>query len=115
MLGRLKELTELNGVSGNEKAVRKYIRTHCEAIADEMRTDTMGNLVVHKKGDGRKIMICAHMDEVGMMVRAIKEDGLLAYSAAPLPTLVTHWWPFVFAVSFAVVPSSISAKSGFTV
>ena len=82
MLGRLKELTELNGVSGNEKAVRKYIRTHCEAIADEMRTDTMGNLIVHKKGDGRKIMICAHMDEVGMMVRAIKEDGLLAYSAA---------------------------------
>ncbi|MDO4568345.1 MAG: M42 family metallopeptidase [Clostridia bacterium] len=82
MLGRLKELTELNGVSGNEGAVRKYIKEYAAAYSDEIWNDSMGNLFVHKKGDGRRIMVCAHMDEVGMMVRGIRDDGLLAYSAA---------------------------------
>ena len=42
MLGRLKELTELNGVSGNEKAVRKYLKEFAINYADEVFTDAMG-------------------------------------------------------------------------
>ena len=88
MLGRLKELTELNGVSGNEKAVRKYLKEFAINYADEVFTDAMGNLYAHKKGDGKRVMACAHMDEVGMMVRGIRSDGLLAYQAANLDARV---------------------------
>ena len=53
MLRRLEELSNINGVSGDEGKVRRYIK---EAIKDipnvQMRTDTMGNLIVHKKGQG---------------------------------------------------------------
>lgn len=88
MLGRLKELTELNGVSGNEKAVRKYLKEFAINYADEVFNDAMGNLYAHKKGDGKRVMACAHMDEVGMMVRGIRSDGLLAYQAANLDARV---------------------------
>ena len=68
MLRRLEELSNINGVSGDEGKVRRYIK---EAIKDipnvQMRTDTMGNLIVHKKGQGPKVMLAAHMDEVGML------------------------------------------------
>ena len=56
MLGRLKELTELNGVSGNEKAVRKYLKEFAINYADEVFTDAMGNLYAHKKGDGKRFL-----------------------------------------------------------
>ena len=100
MLGRLKELTEINGVSGDEGQVRRYIKNIVSQYADEVWTDAMGNLYAHKKGAKRRIMACAHMDEVGMMVRGIRDDGLIAYSAA--------------GIDPRVVPSSISASSGFT-
>ena len=45
-----------------------------------MRTDTMGNLIVHKKGQGPKVMLAAHMDEVGMLVLGVLDNGLIAYS-----------------------------------
>ncbi len=82
MLGRLKELTEVNGVSGDEGQVRRYIKNIVSQYADEVWTDAMGNLYAHKKGAKRRIMACAHMDEVGMMVRGIRDDGLIAYTAA---------------------------------
>ncbi len=83
MLGRLEELSNLNGVSGDEGRVRRYIK---EALKDipglAIKTDTMGNLIVHRKGEGRRVMVCAHMDEVGMMVYGVLENGLIAYSQA---------------------------------
>lgn len=79
MLQRLEELTNLYGVSGNEGSVRKYIKEKAKAHADEMWTDNLGNLFVHKKGNGKKIVACAHMDEVGMIVRGIRDDGLIVY------------------------------------
>ena len=81
MLRRLEELSNINGVSGDEGKVRRYIK---EAIKDipnvQMRTDTMGNLIVHKKGQGPKVMLAAHMDEVGMLVLGVLDNGLIAYS-----------------------------------
>ena len=79
MLGRLKELTELNGVSGNEKAVRKYLKEFAINYADEVFTDAMGNLYAHKKGDGKRVMACAHMDEVGIIITGIDDDGYLRF------------------------------------
>ena len=77
----LKELTQLWGVSGYEKEVRKYIEKEAAPYADEMLTDAMGNLIVKKSGtggpDSKKIMYAAHMDEIGFMVKTIEADGRL--------------------------------------
>ena len=77
----LKELTQLWGVSGYEKEVRRYIEKEAAPYADEMLTDAMGNLIVKKNGtggpDSKKIMYAAHMDEIGFMVKTIEADGRL--------------------------------------
>lgn len=77
----LKELTQLWGVAGFEKEVRKYIEEKAAPYADETITDAVGNLIVLKKGTGgpksKKIMFAAHMDEIGFMVKTIEADGRL--------------------------------------
>ena len=76
----LKELTELNGISGSEYNVMEYIKSHIEKYADSINIDSMGNLIAFKKGDtGKyKVMISAHMDEVGLMVTGY-QDGMLKF------------------------------------
>lgn len=78
----LKELTELNGVSGNEKEVREFIKSRAKDHSDDIKTDSMGNLICLKKGKtpGHKIMISAHMDEVGLMVTGYGESGVLKFA-----------------------------------
>ncbi len=77
----LKELTELNGISGNEHKVREFIKNEVESYADDIKVDNMGNLIVYKKGKGGryKLMLSAHMDEVGMMVTGYNESGCLKF------------------------------------
>lgn len=79
----LRELTALRGVSGNEDAVRDYILEKVKELADEVRVDRMGNVIATKKArlphNGHHVMLAAHMDEVGMMVIGINENGLLSY------------------------------------
>ena len=82
MLNTLKELCQLNGVSGNEDQVRRYIQNRANPFADELRTDPLGNLIVFKKGKkstGNKLMLCAHMDEVGVIVTRITDEGFLKF------------------------------------
>ena len=81
MLERLKTLSELYGVSGNETRVRAYLRKEAEPYADDIAVDPVGNLYVHKRGEGLRVMLAAHMDEVGMIVRDITEAGTLLYDA----------------------------------
>jgi len=81
MLDRLKILSELYGVSGNETRVRAYIKRELSPLADEVLVDPVGNLYFHKKGNGRRVMLAAHMDEVGMIVRGITDAGTLLYDA----------------------------------
>jgi putative aminopeptidase FrvX len=73
----LKELTQIWGVAGREKKVREIIKREVAPYADEMITDSMGNLIVLKKGTGggKKIMLAAHMDEIGFQVTKIEPDG----------------------------------------
>ena len=78
----LKTLCALNGVSGDEDAVRDYLRTQAEPYADAIRTDALGNLIVFKRGrraTGSKLLLCAHMDEVGLIVTRATEDGFLKF------------------------------------
>lgn len=77
----LKEMCLINGVSGDESAVRDYIIHKIEGRCD-YRVDNLGNLICFCKGrnsSGKKLMICAHMDEVGFIVTYIREDGTLSF------------------------------------
>lgn len=77
----LKELTSINGVTGDEGEVRNFIRERVKDYADSITVDSMGNLLVYKKGKtgSRKVMLSAHMDEVGFMVTGFGEGGVLKF------------------------------------
>ena len=80
MLKYLKELCLLSGPSSFEAPVRAFIEQKAKKYADSVRTDTLGNLIVYKKGNktgGPKLVLTAHMDEVGFIVRKIEDNGLL--------------------------------------
>ena len=80
MLELLKELCRLNGVSGAEDPVRNFIQTQAQPYADSLRSDALGNLIVFKRGKkstGNKLLLAAHMDEVGVIVTRITEEGFL--------------------------------------
>lgn len=105
MLRTLKTLCLLNGISGNEDEVREYIKARALKYTDDVRTDRMGNLIVVKHASERctacgadgsadpkqsaapsrsnklpKLMIAAHMDEVGFMVTRVTEKGYLGFA-----------------------------------
>ncbi len=85
ILDTLETLCCLEGVSGGEDEVRDYILERAMPHADEIRTDPMGNLMVFKKGavaPSKRVMLCAHMDEVGLIITWITEDGYLHFSQA---------------------------------
>lgn len=77
----LRELCLTDGVSGDESAVREKIIEKIEGRC-EYRTDALGNLICFKKGrktPDKKLMICAHMDEVGFIVTSVRQDGTLTF------------------------------------
>ncbi|WP_416197962.1 MAG: Endoglucanase [Sporanaerobacter sp.] len=78
----LKELTEAFGVSGNEGEVRSVIIDEIKDYVDELKVDKIGNIIAYKKGkiDLPKLMITAHMDEVGLMITGIDKSGLLKFT-----------------------------------
>jgi len=78
----VRALTEAAGVSGAENAVRAIVRAEIEAVVDDLWTDGLGNLLALRRGRGRaplKVMVAAHMDEVGFMITAIEPSGLLGF------------------------------------
>jgi len=68
------------GASGDETVVREYISEKIKPHVDEVHVDHSGNLVAHHKGKGQKVMLAAHMDEIGLMVEEITEDGYIKFS-----------------------------------
>ena len=83
LIDTLKELCALPGVSSHEDAVRDHIRAQVSPYADSIRVDAMGNLIVEKKGrvpGSKKLMLAAHMDEVGLMVHTITDEGYLKFA-----------------------------------
>lgn len=82
MLKLIEELCAINGVSGDEQRVRDYIRAQAEPYADKMWTDAIGNLIVFKKGKKsteHKLLLSAHMDEVGIIVTYVTDEGYLKF------------------------------------
>jgi tetrahedral aminopeptidase len=77
----IKKLTEAYGPSGHEEPVREIIRAEVEPLADELRVDTLGNLIALKRGSGggRKVMLVAHMDEIGLIISYVDEKGFLRF------------------------------------
>jgi len=76
----LKKLTETAGISGFEQAIRDEVIAAWSPLVDEVKSDTLGNLIALKRGSGveprRKLMLAAHMDEIGLMVTQIKGSFL---------------------------------------
>ena len=81
----LQTLTETFGPSGYEDEVRKIVRSEVEALADEVRVDTLGNLIARKRPAkvtqaAKKVMIAAHMDEIGVIANHVDENGFVRFS-----------------------------------
>nr|WP_206425691.1 M42 family peptidase [Ruminococcus sp. Marseille-P6503] len=82
MLDELKTLCGINGISGDEVTVADYICSQLDGIA-EYKKDNLGSIIAFKKGrrtSGKRVMVSAHMDEVGMIVTYINADGTLKIS-----------------------------------
>jgi len=74
----LKKLTETPGIAGREERISAVIQKELETICDEVKTDTLGNLIGFKKGTGKgKIMLAGHMDEIGFIVKHIDDKGFI--------------------------------------
>lgn len=81
----LQTLTETFGPSGYEGGVRNIVRREVESLADDVRVDSLGNLIVRKRPtklsrNTKKIMIAAHMDEIGVIVSHVDENGFVRFS-----------------------------------
>lgn len=76
----LKNLSNAHGVSGYEGNIRQIIENQVKPYVDEIRTDKMGNLIATKKGDNPKVMLAAHMDEIGLMVKYIDDKGFIRFT-----------------------------------
>jgi endoglucanase len=80
MYTMLKDIMCTPSVSGREEAVSNKIRSYIEPLVDECYNDALGNLIAVKKGSGenkKRIMLCAHMDEIGFLVTFIEESGYI--------------------------------------
>jgi putative aminopeptidase FrvX len=77
----LEKLIATPGVSGDEDRVRELIKKEIKKYVDDVSTDKLGNLIAHKKGKHPKVMLAAHMDEVGLIVKGIGPKGRLFISA----------------------------------
>ncbi len=78
----LRQLTQIPGPSGYEHQIREAIRDLVADFADEITTDALGNLIVRKgkAGQGKRIMLAAHMDEIGVMVSHTDENGFARFA-----------------------------------
>jgi len=85
----LRELTEVLGPSGREDAIRSAIRREVRSLADEIRTDALGNLIARKRpaiaagsrATPSKIMIAAHMDEIGLTATHVDPKGFTRFAS----------------------------------
>lgn len=78
------KLCALSGVSSWEDEVRAFVEAEAAPYVQQLRTDALGNLIVFKRGAkaaGNKLLLCAHMDEVGLMVRCAGEGGYVKFDA----------------------------------
>jgi putative aminopeptidase FrvX len=78
----LEKLSNANGVTGREDEVRELMNKYLKPYVDEIREDKLGNLIAFKKGKkgAPTVMLAAHMDEIGLMIKNIKKKGFLQFT-----------------------------------
>lgn len=88
-----KRLAEAFGVSGFEDEIRNVIRQEIGGLADEVQVDALGNLVAVKKGRGagKRVMLAAHMDQIGLMVTYIDEKGFMRFTNVGFIYSLASW------------------------
>lgn len=103
----LKELSELDGISGRESAVRKFIKQKFSEIGiTDIKQDGLGSIAGKLVGaeDGPAIMLSGHMDEVGMIVTKITDEGFLKFQP------IGGWWSHVMLAQEFTVTTASGAK-----
>ena len=85
MRALIEELCSVFGPSGQEERIREAIVDHLDSLVDEMRTDRLGNLIAVKRPSasgerGKRIMLAAHMDEIGVMVTHVDAQGFCRFT-----------------------------------
>ena len=84
----IKQLTETFSPSGYENAIREVILGEIQPLADEIRVDTLGNIIARKgekAKDGKRVMVAAHMDEIGLIANHIDENGFVRFTTLGIP------------------------------
>lgn len=82
LLNKLLELQKLQSISGQEQAVVRLLVEKVKPLVDEFKIDTFGNVIAQKKGTGTgpSLMIAAHSDEIGAIVKSIGADGFIRFN-----------------------------------
>ncbi len=75
----LKSFCETPGVTGSEDKIRKNLISHLKSNVDDILIDRAGNVIATKKGSSPKIMLAAHMDQIGLMINKIDKNGFLRF------------------------------------
>ncbi len=99
-------LTELQGAPGDEKRVRDYMKEQLTPYADEMIYDNLGSVFGVKHGEGPRVMVAGHMDEVGFMVTQITKNGMIRFQ--PLG----GWWNQVMLAQRVQIMTKNGAITG---
>ncbi len=92
----IQKLTETSSPSGHEDAIREVILAEIRPLADEIRVDTIGNIIARKgdkaangpsagSGRGKRVMVAAHMDEIGLIATHIDENGFVRFTTVGIP------------------------------
>ncbi len=76
----LKNICTVKGATSEEQNIAQFILEEIKDYIDDYQIDPMGNLIAHKKGNGKKMMLAGHMDQIGMMVTHICKDGFIYFT-----------------------------------
>ncbi|MGH2537589.1 MAG: M42 family metallopeptidase, partial [Candidatus Promineifilaceae bacterium] len=101
----LKALTEAHGVPGYESEVRQVLRDYLQPLG-EVSQDRLGSLICRQQGDGPKVMLAGHMDEIGFVINYIDKNGYLKFLQ------LGGWWDQVLLGHRVVVKTRSGDLTG---
>jgi putative aminopeptidase FrvX len=103
-LDLMRDFTQADGISGNEKEASRVMKRWTEGVADEVVYDNLGSIVITKKGTGNgpKVMLAGHIDEIGFLVKSIDDNGFIRLHP------IGGWWGHVLPSH----PVTITTKKG---
>jgi endoglucanase len=90
----IQKLTETFGPSGHEDAIREVILAEIKPLAAEIHVDSLGNIIARRgkrSKNGKRVMIAAHMDEIGLIVTHIDEHGFVRFTTVGIPFARYLW------------------------